>query len=120
MVQKVQRDERSKRIDDALYNKLKKTYNLNNEQPNLDYFVSVLNADYYKRKWKLPSNFEADNILFTIGETNYTYKDFGNHLVKTQRILSERTPFNYIVSEKSAQKHLKLHGFTAKLKSFFK
>lgn len=27
---------------------------------------------------------------------------------------------NYIVSEKSAQKHLKLHGFTAKLKSFFK
>ena len=100
LVQKVQRDERSKRIDDALYNKLKKTYNLNNEQPNLDYFVSVLNADYYKRKWKLPSNFEADNILFTIGETNYTYKDFGNHLVKTQRILSERTPFNYIVSEK--------------------
>ena len=100
LVQKVQRDERSKRIDDALYSKLKKMYNLNNEEPNLDYFVSVLKADYYKRKWKLPSNFEADKILFTIGETNYTYKDFGNYLVKTQRNLRDSVPFNHIVSEK--------------------
>lgn len=100
LVQKVQRDERSKRIDDALYSKLKNTYDLNNEQPNLDYFVSVLNADYYKRKWKLPSNFEAENILFTIGETDYTYKDFGNHLVKTQRNLQGNKPLNHIVSEK--------------------
>ena len=100
LVQKVKRDERSKRIDNALYNKLKATYNLSGVQPNLDYFVSVLNEDYYKRKWKLPSDFQATKILFTIGEKGFTYKDFGNYMVKTQRNLRENTPFINIVSTK--------------------
>lgn len=100
LVQKVKRDERSKRIDNALYSKLKETYKVSGEQPNLDYFVSVLNEDYYKRKWKLPSSFEATKTLFIIGKKEFKYKDFGDFLVKTQRNLLNNTPFKAIVEEK--------------------
>ena len=100
LVNKVQRDERSKRIDKAFYDKLKKTYHVNAKAPNLDYFVSVLNEDYYISKWKLPLDFNGEKALFTIGDKVFTYKDFGDYIVKNQRHVSRDTPFSSIVSNK--------------------
>lgn len=100
LVQKVKRDERSKRIDNALFNKIKGLYNVSDKAPDLNYFVSILTEDYYKRKWRLPSDFEAKKILFSIDSKTYTYKDFGNYLVKTQRTVRSNTPFKLVVSDK--------------------
>jgi peptidyl-prolyl cis-trans isomerase SurA len=100
LVQKVKRDERSKRIDNALYNKLKKTYNISDVKPDLDYFISVLNEDYFNNKWKLPLNFDGAKVLFEIDGKVFTYGDFGNYLVKTQRFLSRNRDFKSIVFNK--------------------
>lgn len=97
---KVKRDERSKLIDAALITKLKAKYNISKNQPALDYFVSILNDNYFKRTWKLPTDFKGDSPLIKIGNTPFTFKDFGTYLEKTQRGTNPKSTFKTIVSEK--------------------
>ena len=97
--QKIKRDERSKLIDQALYNKLKSKYNIPKKQPALGYFVSILNDGYYKKSWQLPNDFMADKPLVKIGKNQLTYKDFGDYLVDAQNGGANKTAFNALVSK---------------------
>lgn len=96
---KVKRDERSKLIDNALVSKLKAKYKVSNEQPALEYFASILNEDYYKRVWVLPAEFEAKMPLVKIGNKQFSFKDFGDYLVKKQRNVNPNQSFSKIVSD---------------------
>ena len=82
---KVKRDDRSHLIDDALFDKLKSKYHITDKQPALDYFESILNDDYFKRTWKLPTILRKRQPLVKIGEKQLTFQDFGDYLVKSQR-----------------------------------
>ncbi len=97
---KVKRDERSKLIDKALTTKLKAKYNINDSQPALAYFVSLLNDDYFKGTWKLPTDFINDSLLIKIENLQFTFKEFGVYLQKTQRGVNPKSTFKAIVSEK--------------------
>ena len=96
---KVKRDERSRLIDDALVSKLKVKYDVITNQKALDYFTSILNDDYFKRTWKLPENFNGKSDFIKIGIQSYTYQDFGDYLLKNQRSVQSKAPFNQIVSK---------------------
>lgn len=96
---KVKRDERSKLIDDALKAKLRKQYNISDKQPNLDYFVSILNDDYYKRTWSLPANFDGEKPLVKIKDKQLTYKDFGDFLVNSQRNIRSKLTNEVLVAQ---------------------
>ena len=96
---KVKRDERSRLIDDALVSKLKVKYDVITNQKALDYFTSILNDDYFKRTWKLPENFIGKSDFIKIGIQSYTYQDFGDYLLKNQRSVQSKAPFNQIVSK---------------------
>ena len=95
---KVKRDERSRLIDDALVNKLKVKYQVSTNQKALDYFTSILNDDYFKRTWKLPENFNGKSDFIKIGIQSYTFQNFGDYLLKNQRSVQSKAPFNQIVS----------------------
>ena len=96
---KVKRDERSRLIDDALVSKLKVKYDVITNQKALDYFTSILNDDYFKRTWKLPENFNGKSDFIKIGIQSYTFQDFGDYLLKNQRSVQSKAPFNQIVSK---------------------
>lgn len=98
--QKVKRDERSKLIDQALYDALKERYGISNDQPALDYFTGIFNDAYFTRTWQLPKDFKANETLFKIKDKVYTYKDFGDYLIKTQRTYTAKAPFKTIVTNK--------------------
>ncbi len=97
--QKIKRDERSKLIDQALYNKLKSKYNIPNKQPALGYFISILNDDFNKKTWQLPNNFTGDKPLIKIGKKQLTFKDFGDYLVNAQNGSANKTGFDILVSK---------------------
>ncbi|WP_394465517.1 peptidylprolyl isomerase [Mariniflexile sp. HNIBRBA6329] len=97
--QKVKRDERSKIIDEALHTKLKEKYNISTKQPALDYFVSILNDDFFKRSWTLPPSFEAKQPLVKIGDKQFVFKDFGDYLVTAQSNTSVKTDFKTLVAK---------------------
>ncbi|WP_223549190.1 peptidylprolyl isomerase [Aestuariivivens sp. NBU2969] len=96
---KVKRDDRSKLIDEALYSKLKKQYDIKEEQPALNYFTSILNENYFKRNWELPKDFTANKHLLKIGNNALSYNDFGQYLLKSQRSFQKREPFTVVVEK---------------------
>ena len=97
---KVKRDERSKLIDDALINKLKSHYKVADNQDAINYFTSILNNNYHKKAWKLPTDFKGENPLFKIGNKQFTYKNFADFIIKSQPHIKTKAPFNVIVSRK--------------------
>lgn len=100
LVEKVKRDSRSKLIDKALTTKLRVKYNIAEEQPNLDYFVSILNDDYFKRTWKIPEDFKGNQPLVKIGDKQFTYNDFAVSLTNSQRNASKKESIQSLVSKK--------------------
>ncbi|MDO5970440.1 peptidylprolyl isomerase [Flavivirga aquimarina] len=98
--EKVKRDDRSKLIDEALYKSLKTKYGIDDKQPALDYFESILSEDYFKRTWRLPNGFTEDKPLVKIGEKQFLYKDFGNYLFEAQRRRGQKGSFKSIVLKK--------------------
>lgn len=100
LVEKVKRDDRSKLIDEALVNKLKKHYNINGEQAALPYFESILNDDYFKKAWQLPTDFTAETPLIKIGKKQFLYSHFGNYLIKAQRNPTPKASYQSVISNK--------------------
>ncbi|MHA7943456.1 peptidylprolyl isomerase [Formosa sp. 3Alg 14/1] len=94
---KVKKDSRSERIDESRIQKLKMAYNIAEEQPAIPYFIKILNKTYYTNTWELPSKFKAETELFQLGEHVYTYKDFGDYMVKRQNLFSDKVSFEKIV-----------------------
>ncbi|MDO6758998.1 peptidylprolyl isomerase [Tamlana sp. 2_MG-2023] len=100
LITKVQRDSRSKLIDQALVDNLKAKYGISDEQLSLSYFESILNDDYFKNSWKLPSDFISEKPMLTIGKKQINYKDFGDYLLETQRQSRKQIPISTLVDEK--------------------
>jgi peptidyl-prolyl cis-trans isomerase SurA len=100
LIGKVKRDSRSKLIDEALINKLKLKYGIDEEQIALHYFESIITDDYFRNTWKLPEDFNEDKVLIKIGKQDFLYTDFGNYLLKTQRNSRIKEPIKSLVKKK--------------------
>mgnify|MGYP001828633221 CR=1 FL=1 len=96
---KVKRDARSKLIDDALHVKLRKRYNVSEEQPALTYFASILDDSYFKSGWKLPEDFKKTEPLVKIGKKQLVFNDFGTYLMKNQRNFQKKAPLMEVVQK---------------------
>lgn len=97
--QKVKRDSRSKLIEEALIKKLKEKYGISSKTPDLSYFTSLLNADFYKRTWTLPEDFKGDSPLVKIGDKQFTNADFADALLSQQKRVRGKQPFDKIVKD---------------------
>jgi len=82
---KVRRDSRSKLIQSAMTDKLVDQYDVKPDEEALTYFESVINEDYSKRAWEIPSDMKSERIFLKIKDTTLTYNDFAQHLVKKQQ-----------------------------------
>ncbi len=95
---KIKKDSRSKLIEEALIGKLKTKYGVGNEVPHLDYFKSILNDDFYKNTWELPSDFRVYDVLVKIGDKELLFSDFGDVLLQQQnRRYRNKLSFDAIV-----------------------
>lgn len=100
LIEKIKRDSRSQLIDEALVNKLKSKYNIAKDQPNLDYFASILNEDYFKRTWKVPKDLNGEKPFLKIGSQQLTFRDFANYLENQQRNFTPKMPFDKLVKNR--------------------
>ncbi|MFB9056444.1 peptidylprolyl isomerase [Mariniflexile ostreae] len=96
---KIKRDDRSKVIDNALVSKLKEEYQIQDVGPDLEYFVSILNDDYYSRTWKLPTDFDGTKPLIAIKEKQVTYNDFAEFLLESQGHIKAKLDFERLVAQ---------------------
>lgn len=96
---KVSRDSRSKLINVSMQNKLRKQYNVTSANPEKKYFVSILDDDFYNRKWQIPENFNKAKKILTIGDRQWIYKDFVSILRSQQKGNTKGKTFENIVDE---------------------
>ncbi|MCK0109095.1 peptidylprolyl isomerase [Flavobacteriaceae bacterium S0825] len=96
---KVSRDSRSKLINTSMQNKLRKQYNVSNTNPSREYFVSILNDDFYDRKWQIPKGFDKAKTILTIGGKRWNNKDFASILRSQQKGNTKGKSFESIIDE---------------------
>jgi len=95
---RVKRDSRSKLINTAMVNELKKRYEISRVEGAKTYFESILNDDFFKRAWRLPEDFKKEDVVFTINGKAFNYNDFGRHLMSAQRsYMNRKNAFSDIV-----------------------
>ena len=83
---KVNRDDRSKKTQTALINKLKLEYNYSDySKKGLKWFVKHIDSNYFKGKWTA-SKLKKDNVLFTLKGQNFTQKQFANYIISNYRV----------------------------------
>jgi peptidyl-prolyl cis-trans isomerase SurA len=90
MESKVKRDSRSKLINEAMVEELKKRYEISYNNEVKAYFSSILDDNYFTRSWRLPEEFNGEETIFTIGSRSFTYDEFGRHLVSAQRLYANK------------------------------
>ena len=83
---KVNRDDRSKKTQSILINKLKAEYNYSDQSKSgLKWFVKHIDSNYYKGKWTA-SKLKKDEVLFTLKAKNFTQQQFANYLQSNYRV----------------------------------
>ena len=83
---KVNRDDRSKKTQTVLINKLKAEYNYSDQSKSrLKWFVKHIDSNYYKGKWTA-SKLKKDEVLFTLKAKNFTQQQFANYLQTNYRV----------------------------------
>jgi peptidyl-prolyl cis-trans isomerase SurA len=96
---RVRRDPRSKVINDAFTETLKQQYGLTNTNENLAYFESILNENYYKKTWVVPSDLDKNKAFLTIKDQTFTYQDFAMYLQSLQKRVNSTQKFSTIVAQ---------------------
>ena len=96
---KVKRDSRSKLINLALLDTLKKKYNIQKTNPELAYFESIINETFFNRSWTIPSNLENDKSFLKIRNKQLAYKDFASFLLNSQKRNLQKQPVSNLINE---------------------
>ncbi|NRD22416.1 peptidylprolyl isomerase [Winogradskyella litoriviva] len=99
-ITKVQRDSRSKLINEAMVSKLKKKYEITYNPEAKSYFTRLLNDKFYNRAWELPEDLKGNEAIFTINNKPFTYEAFAKQLFNSQRLYAgNKLPFSSIVEK---------------------
>ena len=85
LINKVRRDSRSKLIQSAMTDKLKKQYGVKDNDKALAYFETLITDDYFERSWSVPASLDSTKVLVKIKDSTINYQDFAKHLYSKQR-----------------------------------
>lgn len=94
---RVQRDGRSRIINETFINSLRAKYKIP-KSIDLSDFVSILNDAYFSNQWKVPESFENEKPLIKIGKEQITYGDFASYLDTNQKRITEKQSLDGVVS----------------------
>ena len=95
----VSKDSRSRLISESMQNRLRNQYQVSVEEGVKAYFSSILNNDFFNRRWKIPKGFERGKNFAKIEDKQLLYGDFVAFLRSQQKATSRGKSFNQIIDE---------------------
>ncbi len=98
LLNKLKKSSRFNIISDSFYSSLLKKYNLDYENDNLDYFVSILDSDYFQGNWSIPDDFNEDKEMLKILDKDLMFIDFANFIEDNQKKIKP-IPFKKLVGD---------------------
>ncbi len=96
---KVKRDSRSKLINKAFVNKIKKQFKVEENEEAINYFSTIVDDTYFSRKWSIPVSLDKGKLLNKVGDKQITYNDFASYLQNSQRKNKTKKALKDIVKE---------------------
>jgi peptidyl-prolyl cis-trans isomerase SurA len=85
LTQRVKKDTRSNLTEGVVLKKIKKQYGFKEKLGERDDFYTVLDSSYSKGKWTQEKSAKLKKFMFSIGDAQYTQKDFADYLFKRQK-----------------------------------
>ena len=98
LLNKLKKSSRFSIVSDSFYDFLMNRYGLNDQNNNLDYFISILDPSYFKGEWVIPESIDEEKILIKILDRNLKFIDFATFLEDNQRKTSV-TPYQKLISD---------------------
>ena len=98
LLNKLKKSSRFNIVSDSFYDFLMNRYALNDQNNNLDYFISILDPSYFKGEWVIPESIDEEKILIKILDRNLKFIDFATFLEDNQRKTSV-TPYQKLISD---------------------
>lgn len=98
LLNKLKKSSRFNMVSEAFYSFLLKRYSLNYKNKNLDYFVSILDSDYFNGSWNIPENLDEEKTLIRIHNKDLKYIDFATFLEDNQK-RGNAVPFKQLVDD---------------------
>lgn len=96
---KVKRDSRSKLINKAFVNRIKKQFKVEENTDAINYFSNIVDDTYFSRKWSIPASLDKEKLLNKVGDKQITYNDFAGYLQNSQRKNKTKKALKDIVKE---------------------
>lgn len=90
------KDSRADKSKISLVKKIKKEYNFNEDKKAKNIFYEILNKNVFSANWSFDKTISLNKNLFTIGNKNYSQKDFANFILLNQKREQEILIKNYI------------------------
>jgi len=84
--QSVQKDTRGKQSKDIIVNRIKNEYGFKQYPEVLDKFYPLVDSSLYEWKWKLPEDFQDEEIVMEIGDKKSTLNQYVGFFAKNQKI----------------------------------
>ena len=118
LLNKLKKSSRFNIVSDSFYDFLMDRYGLNDQNNNLDYFISILDPSYFKGEWVIPESIDEEKILIKILDRNLKFIDFATFLEDNQRKTSV-TSYQKLISDqyKSFVKYNALEVYKNNLES---
>ena len=118
LLNKLKKSSRFSIVSDSFYDFLMNRYGLNDQNNNLDYFISILDPSYFKGEWVIPESIDEEKILIKILDRNLKFIDFATFLEDNQRKTSV-TSYQKLISDqyKSFVKYNALEVYKNNLES---
>ena len=85
LLNKLKKSSRFSIISDSFYSFLLDKYEITYNNENLEYFISILNSDYFQNKWSIPEDINEEQVLVKILNTEFTYLDFATFIDDNQK-----------------------------------
>ncbi len=85
LLNKLKKSSRFNIISDSFYSFLLDKYKITYNNENLEYFISILNSDYFQNKWSIPEDIKEEQVLVKILNTEFTYLDFATFIDDNQK-----------------------------------
>ena len=98
--QKIEKDSRSSLSRTKLIKSLKDEYGYKKYSSRVKALASYLDESYYSGQWKADEAMKLNKVVFTIGDSTYTQKDFARYLFVQQVRTGNRMPFDLVVHRK--------------------
>ncbi len=105
--QSLTRNDRAKKSEEALLNRIKNEYNFSQNLKTRDAFYKVVTDTIFAGGWNVAQAAGLNKTMFTLGRRSYSQQDFANYLAKNQRkrtkediSLFVNSMFNSFVNEK--------------------